>query len=158
MRATARLLVPALLLALTLAAGCDAGPSRPGQQAAAATATPSATELPPDGPVPEAYRGLWESNLVTGGQSHGTWKLRIGEDELELLNPIAKSEAEYFPLHARAATEEGISFYADPDCQGASYQWSLEGEELTFTVVDRDPCGDRWDTLAGGTWHRVPSS
>ena len=69
---------------------------------------------------------------------------------MELLNPVASSEAEYFPLHARAATQEGVSFYDDPDCLGTSYRWTLEGDDLTFAVVDRDPCGDSWDTLTEG--------
>ncbi len=151
-----RLLVPALALGAVLLAGCHAGASRPGQQAAAATATPMATALPADAPIPQAFRGLWSSSLSSGGQSHGTWTLRIQEDELFLLNPIATSDSESFPLHARAATPDGVSFAADADCLGASYRWAVNGDELTFTVVDRDPCSDRWDTLAGGTWHRLP--
>jgi len=155
---TARLLVPALVLALTVVAGCDAGPPRPGQQAAGATATPTATELPSDAPIPEAFRGLWTSDLSSGSQSHGLWHLRIGAGEMELLNPKAKDETEYFRLHARAATDAGVSFYTDPDCDGASYQWALAGDELTFTPMGIDPCPDRWSTLASQPWHRVPSS
>jgi hypothetical protein len=153
---TARLLVPALLLAASMLAACDASAGREGQQAAAATATPSATALPPDAPIPEAFRGMWTSSLASGGQSHGTWKLSITEREMELLNPVATSDAEWFPLHAGAATQEGVSFRGDQDCLGVSYRWALAGDELTFKVVDRDPCSDRWDTLAGATWHRAP--
>ena len=156
MRASARLLIPALALVAVLLAGCGANSGRPGQQAAVATATPSPTALPPDAPIPEAFRGVWSSSLSSGGQSHGTWTLRILDDEMYLLNPVASSEDDAFPLHARAATEEGVSFDADADCLAASYRWTETGDELTFTVVDRDPCSDRWDTLAGGTWHRLP--
>ena len=75
---------------------------------------------------------------------------------MELLNPVAKSEADYFPLHAHAATAEGVSFRADQDCEPASYTWDLSGDELTLTVVGTDPCSDRWDTLAAMPWHREP--
>jgi len=156
MRAAARLLTPTiLLLSALLVAGCGKGSTGPGQQAAVATATPSATALPPDAPIPEAFRGVWTTQLDTGGQSHGAWKLRITADEMELLNPIASSESEYFPLHARAATQEGVSFDDDPDCLGASYRWTLDGDSLTLSPVDRDPCSDRWDTLATMPWHRI---
>ena len=156
MRVTARLLAPTLLiLATTVFAGCGSETPRLGQQAAVATATPAATPLPSDAPIPEAFRGVWTTQLDAGGQSHGGWKLRITENDMELLNPVASSEADYFPLHARAATQEGVSFYDDPDCLGTSYRWTLEGDDLTLAVVDRDPCGDRWDTLTGGTWHRI---
>ena len=155
MRVTARLLAPSLLLAATLIAGCGAGSPGPGQQAAAATATPAATPLPPNAPIPEAFRGVWATQLDAGGQSHGGWKLRITENEMEFHNPVAPTEDDYFPLHARAATQEGVSFDDDPDCLGTSYRWTLAGDDLTFAVVDRDPCGDRWDTLTGGTWHRI---
>jgi hypothetical protein len=151
----ARLLAPALLLAASLLGGCDATAGRQGQQAAAATAVPSPTTLPPDAPIPAAFRGFWVSNLASGGQSHGTWQLSITDHELELLNPNG-GDGDWFPLHARAATQDGVSFDADQDCLGASYRWALAGDELEFRVVDRDPCSDRWDTLAGGTWHRAP--
>jgi hypothetical protein len=150
------LLVPTVALAALLVAGCGSASTGPGQQAAAATATPAPTALPPDAPIPEAFRGTWTSDLSSGGQSHGVWRLRIGADEMELLNPVAKSEAEYFPLHARAATLEGVSFYADADCQPASYRWNVASDELTLTVVGTDPCSDRWDTLATSPWHREP--
>jgi hypothetical protein len=158
MRVTARLLAPCLLFAATLLAGCGPAATGPGQQAAVATATPSATALPPDAPIPEAFRGVWTTQLDTGGQSHGAWKLRITADELELHNPVAPSEDEYFQLHARAATQEGVSFYDDPpeNCPGTSYRWTLDGDTLTLTPVDRDPCPDRWDTLATKAWHRIP--
>jgi hypothetical protein len=150
-----RLLVAALLVAASLLGGCDATAGRPGQQAPAATAVPSPTALPADAAIPAAFRGFWLSNLATGGQSHGTWKLSVTEHELVLLNPTG-SDGDWFPLHARAATQEGVSFDADQDCLGASYRWALAGDDLAFTVVDRDPCSDRWDTLAGGSWHRAP--
>jgi len=155
MRVTVRLLAPALLLSATLLAGCGTGSTGPGQQAAVATAAPTATVLPPDAPIPDAFLGVWTTQLDSGGQSHGAWKLRITADEMELLNPVASSEAEYFPLHARAASTEGVSFDTDSDCQGASYRWTLDGNTLTLAPVDRDPCPDRWDTLATAPWQRI---
>src|SRR5262245_6575300 len=118
MRTTARLLVPGLLLVASILAGCGAS-AGPGQQAAAATAAPTATPLPPEAenaPIPEAFRGVWTTDLRTGGQSHGAWRLRITEHEMELLNPVAKSDSDYFPLHSVFATQEGVSFDADADC------------------------------------------
>jgi hypothetical protein len=155
MRVIVRRLLPALLVVVAVC-GCDAGASRPGQQAAAATATPTATALPPDAPIPDAFRGMWGTQLDSGGESHGAWTLRISSDEMELRNPVA-AESDWFPLHARAATQEGVSFDADQECLGASYRWTLRGDELTFEVVDRDPCADRWDTLTTATWRRLPS-
>jgi hypothetical protein len=156
MRATVRLLAPTLLLSMLLAC-CGSASTGPGQQAAVATATPTATALPADAPIPEAFRGVWTTQLDTGGQSHGAWKLRITANDMELLNPAAKSEDEYFQIHPRAATLEGVSFYDDPpaNCPGTSYRWTLDGDTLTLTPVDRDPCPDRWDTLATAPWHRI---
>jgi hypothetical protein len=144
-----------LLLAGVLVTGCGSGASLGGgQQAAAATSAPSPTELPSDGPIPDAFLGTWTVVRDSGTQSHGTWTLRITREDMQLLNPVAKSDAEFFSLNPRAATEEGVSFYTDPDCLGASYRWSLAGDALTFTTDHADSCIDRYWTLTGDPWHR----
>ncbi|MFL5713907.1 MAG: hypothetical protein ACJ769_04500 [Chloroflexota bacterium] len=154
MRANVGRMALTLVLGASLVAGCGSGSTHPGQQAAAA-ATPSATVLPSDAPIPAAFRGVWTTGLSGGGESHGLWKLRITPDEMELLNPVAESELDYFPLHATGATPEGVSFAADADCEPASYRWVLAGDTLTLTVVGTDSCTDRQDTLTGAAWHRT---
>jgi len=145
-----------LLLSGALVAGCGPGSGLgAGQQAAAATAVPSPTELPSDGPIPDAFLGTWTAVRSSGTQSHGTWTLKITRDDMQLLNPIATSDADFFSLNPRAATDEGVSFYDDPDCLGASYTWSLAGEALTFAAPHVDSCIDRYWTLTGDPWHRV---
>jgi hypothetical protein len=163
MRPIVRLPATGLAVALaTLAtfalAGCGAGAGAQGQQAPAATVAPSPTAIPPDVPIPAAFIGTWKADRSTGTQSHGTWTLRITSDDMELLNPIATSDADFFTLHPRGATPTDISFYADPDCLGASYHWRVDGDALTFTSDHADSCIDRYSTLTGEPWHRASAA
>src|SRR4051794_29280739 len=120
-----------LLLAATALAGCAASPVRDGQQAAAATVAASPTELRPDGPIPEAFIGTWKADRGDGTQSHGTWTLRITSGDMQLLNPVATSDAAFFSLNPAGATPTDISFDTDPDCLGASYHWTVDADALT---------------------------
>lgn len=168
MSTNVRPLALVLVLGIALLEGCGSAATVPGQQAAAGTVAPtntpaptaavtnlpSATPAEPKSPIPETFRGVWTSNLAAGGQSHGGWKLRITADDMELLNPRAASDADYFSIHPEGATPQGVSFADDPDCSGASYHWSLAGDALTLAAVGTDPCSDRFDTLTGSAWHR----
>ena len=144
-----------LFLATILLAACGSGNPRPGQQAAAATPAPTATPLPSDGPIPDGFIGVWTADLQSGTQSHGLWTLRITENDMALLNPAPNGDHQFFSIHPRAATTEGVSFYDDPECLGASYRWQLVGDSLTFTSDHADSCVDRYWTLTGEPWHRT---
>ena len=72
---------------------------------------------------------------------------------MELLNPKAESEAEYFSINPRAASTADFTLWADADCPPATYQWSLSGDTLTLTAVD-DPCLDRHDVLSSTPFTR----
>jgi|tagenome__1003787_1003787.scaffolds.fasta_scaffold20384941_2 hypothetical protein len=167
MSSTARLLAVVLVLAIPLVAGCGSAASVPGQQAAAGTIAPTGTAAPTAAPtglpsappdarsIPEAFRGVWTASLAAGGQSHGAWKLRITAEDMELLNPRAASDADYFSMNPHAATLDEVTFADDPECAGASYHWTIDGDTLTFAAQGTDPCSDRFDTLTGSAWQRT---
>jgi hypothetical protein len=168
MSSTARLLAVVLVLGIALLEGCGSRASVPGQQAAAGTVAPTATAVPTpastslpsaaaapqQSPIPEAFRGVWTASLAAGGQSHGAWKLRISAEDMELLNPRAASDADYFSMNPHVATLDGVTFADDPECAGASYHWTIDADTLTFAAVGTDPCSDRFDTLTGSGWQR----
>jgi hypothetical protein len=168
MSTTFRPLALVLVLGIALVAGCGSAATVPGQQAAAGTVAPtgtpaptaaptnvpSATAAPQQSPIPEAFRGVWTASLAAGGQSHGAWKLRITAEDMELLNPRAASDADYFSMNPHVATLDGVTFADDPECAGASYHWTIDGDTLTFAAAGTDPCSDRFDTLTGSAWHR----
>ncbi|MEX2081555.1 MAG: hypothetical protein WEC33_08045, partial [Dehalococcoidia bacterium] len=51
---------------------------------------------------------------------------------------------------------ETVEFYGyDHLCRESSvYEWELEGDVLTFRLVDADPCGDRSGVLDGQAYSR----
>ena len=145
-----------ILMALLLVA-CGSGVAAQGQQAAAATAAP-ATASPAtaeDSRIPDAFLGTWTADITEGTASYGTWSLRITPYDMELLNPIAGSEDEYFSLNPKTTSETGVSMWEDPDCEAAEYRWSIDGGLLTFEAVE-DTCGDRKAVLTTTSWQQAP--
>ena len=139
-----------VLVALLLLAGCGSAGGVPGQQAAAATAAPSAAALQ----IPEALLGTWEADVVGTSASAGTWTLRITADDMELLNPIATSEDEYVSINPKTISDTGLTLWEEPDCEAAEYEWSIDGGSLTFEAV-KDTCIDRPAVLTTTAWQRA---
>ena len=135
-------------MALLLVA-CGSGVAAQGQQAAAATASPAAGESR----IQDAFLGTWTADITEGPSSHGTWSLRITPYDMELLNPMAASEDEYFSLNPKTTSETGVTMWEDPECAGAEYRWSIDGGSLTFEAVE-DTCGDRNAVLTTTAWQR----
>ena len=152
-RSITRLVPVCLILGAAVVAGCGTAPSAAGQQAAAAVVTPEPSLPPVDNPlhIPAGFVGTWTSNITSGTSSHGVWRLRISADDMELLNPVAHSDSDYFTLHPRSASDTVLSLFADGDCPAALYDWALAGGTLALTAID-DSCEDRHDVLTSGPW------
>ena len=149
-----RLIAFAMVVGVALAA-CGSATSGSGQQAPASLQVPASavpTTLPfPSVVMPKELLGVWIANVQKPGPSNGIWRLRITEHLMELKNPAAASDADYFWLWTDRI--DGTSFHmaADSDCKGATYTWAIQGGQLLMTTADdartSDPCGDRTVTL-----------
>ena len=140
-----------VLVALLLLAGCGSAGAAQGQQAAAATAAPAAETVR----IPDALLGTWKADVIGTSASSGTWTLRITADDMELLNPIATSEDEYFSINPKTISDTGLTLWEEPDCDAAEYEWSIDGGSLTFEAV-KDECIDRPAVLTTTAWQRSP--
>ena len=139
----------AALVALLLLAGCGSAGGVPGQQAAAATAAPPAVALQ----IPDELLGTWKADVTGTSASSGTWTLRITADDMELLNPIATSDDEYFSINPKTISDTGLTLWEEPDCEAAEYEWSIDGGSLTFEAI-KDTCMDRPAVLTTTPWQR----
>ena len=139
-----------ILVATLLLAGCGSAGAAQGQQAAAATAAPVTESVQ----IPEALLGTWKADVIGTSASSGTWTLRITADDMELLNPIATSEDEYFSINPKTITDTALTLWEEPDCEAAEYGWSVDGGSLTFEVVT-DTCIDRPAVLTTTAWQRA---
>jgi len=149
-----RVLVLIAVVGLILAA-CGGSTQGVAQQGAAATvAAPStaATTLPfPDVVMPKDLLGVWTANVQRPGPSNGLWRIRITEHLMELKNPAAASDSDYFWLWTDRIDDRTFHMAADADCPAATYTWSVQASQLVMTTTDdnstNDPCSDRMVTL-----------
>jgi hypothetical protein len=152
-----RLVVLTALTAIAFAA-CGGSIQGAGQQAPATTvaAAPSATPriAPyPDVVMPESLRGTWIANVQRPGPSNGIWRLRVSEHGMELKNPAAGSDEDFFWVMTDRI--DGTSFHIahDADCPELTFSWKVTGDELVMTTSRPQPtttddlCGDPVVTL-----------
>lgn len=108
------------------------------------TASPSPT--PVEHPAPPELQGLWETEFDVPGSANGTATLTLSEGRY-LVNTMG------IPIQGSIAVRgDQIEFFGSDACEGhGQYLWSLEGGELTFTLI-RDGCPGRRTLLDGATF------
>jgi hypothetical protein len=149
-----------LVLAIQVA-GCNGSPLAVAQEGAASVAP---TTVAPTGPatvppiapfpsvvMPDQLRGLWTADVQRRGPTNGAWSLGISEHGMELKNPIAATDDDYFWLSVDRIDDRSFHLAADEDCGPATYAWAIEAGQLAMTTTDDavtdDGCGDRRVTL-----------
>lgn len=155
--------VPAVLVLVIGAAGC-AG-VEPGSSAvpsvAEATRTPRPSPTPLPG-LPTELVGTWHTDL-TPYLTPDPLCPRCGEKTRLLIHAHGQyAIAGYGPYRPGGSfTVDGDRIVFDrssqggfTDCANATYTYELNGDELTFTALDEDPCGRRGDALDGVTYTR----
>jgi hypothetical protein len=151
MRSTRIIATGAAILALVLGACSGSTTSGTGQQAPAATVAPASTgptTVPFPGVVmPKELLGTWIADVRQPGPSTGLWRLRVTEHLMELKNPAAASDADYFWLWTDKIDGKTFHMAADADCPAATYSWALQAGQLVMTSTDdtskNTPCSDR---------------
>ena len=130
------------MLLLVLSTGCGAG-STP---SVTSSLTPSA-EPSEAAAIPDELVGDWESQkgtdpvLLTLG-ANGYYRVKRG---------VARGMGAM-----RAANATQLDFFGgDPCSDRGSYEWTLDGETLTFTPVGEDGCPGRAAVLDGLTYTRA---
>ena len=130
------------LLLLVASAGCSAA-SSPSQ---GSSPTPSA-EASEALPIPDELVGDWESRKGTDPviltlEGNGDYRVKRG---------VAQGMGAMSAANARQ-----LDFFGgDPCPDRGSYEWTIEGETLTFTPVGEDECPGRAAVLDGLTYTRV---
>ena len=91
----------------------------------------------------------------------GSWRTLLGSGESRMLSLRGNQGVFNQPGGGGVVGEisvEGdrITFFESELCVAAgTWQWSIEGDSLTFTAVDPiDPCGSRRQVLEGVTYNR----
>jgi hypothetical protein len=131
------------LLLLVASAGCS-NASTP--SVAASHSTPSA-EASERGPIPDELVGDWESRkgtdpVVLTLQESGAYRVKRG---------VAQGMGTM-----AAVSDRQLDFFGgDPCPERGSYEWTIEGDTLTFTPVGEDECPGRAAVLDGLTYTRV---
>jgi len=130
------------LLPLVASAGCSAAssPSR------ALSATPSA-EASEALPIPDELVGDWQSQKGTDPVI-----LTIGENGYYR---VKRGPAHGMGAMSAANARQVDFFGGDPCPYRGSYEWTIEGETLTFTPVGEDECPGRAAVLDGLTYTRA---
>ena len=148
-----------------LVIGCGATPSSDGGAVASVAASiASMTSPSPSAPRPAASESLRpETQAPTASASanappaelRGIWRTQIGADRTDLtLIPgyykIARGGAG--GGGRIAVTGNLIEFFGSDLCEGSgTYAWVVDGDRLTLTPQDADPCG-RASALANVTY------
>lgn len=159
----------ALLVLVIGAAGCtgvDPGASNaPSADASAASAEatrtpqPSATPLPG---LPSELVGTWHTDL-TPYITPDPLCPNCGKETRLIIHAHGQyAVAGYGPYRPGGSfTMDGDLIHFDrssqagsTDCANATYSYELDGDELTFTALEEDPCGRRGDALDGVTYTR----
>jgi len=123
-------------------AACSAS----GTPSVAPSPTPSA-EASEAVPIPAELVGDWESQKGTDPviltlRQNGSYSVKRG---------VARGMGAM-----RAANATQLDFYGgDPCPERGSYEWTIEGETLTFTPVGEDECPGRAAILKGLTYTRA---
>ena len=148
-----RWLLPGIILAL-MTAGCATSPgseTATPSQSEAPTSTPESSPTPADlGTVDDALVGSWQA--VTGGGSleldaDGTFALYAADGQLDVEGEWGVN-GDAIALRDRDWGPVGGPCGATPE-EPYLYTWSIEGDRLSFVLVD-DDCPDRWTVGTDG--------
>jgi hypothetical protein len=141
-----RRLAPGLAFAFVAACTASIAPTPTPEPVGfpAPTASPSASAAPP---IPAELSGEWTTEIDVD-----TWKLTLqaGGSYLVQLQRGAVS-------HRGAISVDGNTldfFGGDPCSDRGSYDWSTDGETLTFGLIGEDGCPGRATVLDGHTYTR----
>jgi hypothetical protein len=99
--------------------------------AASVAPSPTPSPSPVANPAPSELQGSWIAEVPGGSVSllieAGTYRIvRDGSSGSGLIDVVGSE----------------ISFHSSTLCTGTgTYNWALEGRQLTFTPVGTDPCG-----------------
>jgi hypothetical protein len=90
---------------------------------------------------------------------------RCGEETQLIIHPhgryVIAGYGGFQPAGAFTVDDAGLITFdrtataGEGDCGNATYSWELEGDELTFTAIEPDPCGRRGEALDGVTYTRA---
>jgi hypothetical protein len=111
------------------------------------TTTPTTTTtLSPDA-APVELSGVWRTNLGTGDQVLDNVSLNLSG------NQYAIQRGPNSGTGSISVDGDTIAFFASSICDGTgTYRWAVEGETLTLTAIESDPCGNRSLVLDGITY------
>lgn len=162
-------LAPSAVLALLVLAGCggvDPGSdTSPSADASVASAEATRTPLPSPTPLaglPAELIGEWETDLTEYLEPDPTCP-NCGERTRLLIHAHGQyAVAGYGPYRPGGTftVDDGVLHFArgsragETECEDARYTYELDGDQITFTAVEQDPCGRRGDALDGVTYTR----
>ena len=144
----------AMMLIAVACAACSGGssasttatPSVPASEEQSSTAVPSAAPSADDS-APDELQGLWEATITTGEDV--TLELRASGYTVNRGGAVGSGSI---------SVDGSQIVFSTTLCQlgKGPYEWSIEGETLTFTPLEpRDPCGNRIIFLEGASYTRV---
>lgn len=145
-------------IAALLVAGCSGATASPAEESAGASpplatsGSSESTDLIPS--------GTYTAEIPEGVEAApGQWTMDVGPDGIVWTHPGGST---FSPGDVVEVTSNGIVFAADPQCPDqdgepteGSYEWSWDGEQLTFTLQS-DSCPGRRDTLTTAPWEPTP--
>ena len=116
------------------------------------TTAPSPTEAattPPEDEAPAELQGSWRTTLDEDLGGHSV--------TLQLLPTSYRiTRAGNQATGSISVNGDQIEFFGSTLCEGSgTYQWAIDGDRLTLTPVDDDPCTGRSEVIIGYTYTRV---
>jgi hypothetical protein len=150
-RTTALLGMTALLVA-----GCASAVSPSEGQSAGASQPVATTQASGTNTIPP---GRYLAELPAGLEgAPGLWQMDITPEAVTWTSPEGNS---FSPGDLVEVTATRIVFAPDPECPDqagepteGTYEWSVDGGQLSFTLVS-DSCAGRRDTLTAVPWEPV---
>ena len=143
-------------MAALLVAGCANAASPSEAQSAGASQPVATTQGSGTDLIPP---GRYTTELPAGLEgAPGLWQMDITPEAITWTSPEGNS---FSPGEVVEVTTTTIVFAPDPECPDqagepteGSYEWSVDGGQLTFTLVS-DSCAGRRDTLTAAPWEPV---
>jgi hypothetical protein len=131
------------LLLLVASAGC----TTPGASGVTAPHSTPSVEASERAPIPDELVGDWESRKGTDPviltlQESGAYRVKRG---------LARGMG----AMAAVSVRQLDFFGGDPCPERGSYEWTIEGDTLTFTPLGEDECPGRAAVLDGLTYTRA---
>lgn len=120
-----------------------------------AAPSPTVTIEPSPSPSPSPTVNFLEPTVPA--ELAGTWQRSVGGERVDLSLHIGYTIQRGGGRGSGRVTVDGnrIEFYASNLCDGTGvYTWSVEGDNLTFTMVGTDPCSGRSEVLVPGSFRR----